>query len=298
LAQREPLAAPVILSTGSLYTYGLSRVFALAAQAGFDGVEVLVDHRWDTRDASYLRQLSDEHDVPIRAIHNPFLLVVPGWPEDARGRLRASVDLARAVGAGTVVVHLPWRIAGLLIRRIDARGQSFVPLPRLKRDGLFDLLTDDLLGYEAATGVTIAVENMPAKRFLGWRVNPFRFNSAAGLVRFPHVTLDTTHEGTWGRDPLMLYEELDGRVAHVHLSNYDGREHRAPQDGQLPLGRLLRRLAVDGYQGAISVEVNPAVLSAHDPAACLDDLRAIRQFCQRASGSCKEIGEEDEVRNG
>ena len=37
------------LSTGSLYTYGLDRVFALAAEVGFDGIEVLIDPRFDTR---------------------------------------------------------------------------------------------------------------------------------------------------------------------------------------------------------------------------------------------------------
>jgi hypothetical protein len=42
------------LSTGSLYTYGLDRVFGLAQKAGFDGIEVLVDGRWDTRQADYL----------------------------------------------------------------------------------------------------------------------------------------------------------------------------------------------------------------------------------------------------
>ena len=38
-----------LFSTGSLYRYGTARCFEFAARAGFDGVEVMVDDRWDTR---------------------------------------------------------------------------------------------------------------------------------------------------------------------------------------------------------------------------------------------------------
>ena len=44
-----PSVPPVTLSTGSLYTFGTARAFELAARAGYDGVEVIVEERWDTR---------------------------------------------------------------------------------------------------------------------------------------------------------------------------------------------------------------------------------------------------------
>ena len=36
------MTVPVIFSTGSLYTFGLERVYSWAAQAGYDGVEIMV----------------------------------------------------------------------------------------------------------------------------------------------------------------------------------------------------------------------------------------------------------------
>ncbi|NLF02028.1 MAG: NUDIX domain-containing protein, partial [Anaerolineales bacterium] len=54
----------VALSTGSLFTYGLVRALEMAAEAGFDGVEVLVDHRWDTRQPVYLRRLACQAGMP------------------------------------------------------------------------------------------------------------------------------------------------------------------------------------------------------------------------------------------
>ena len=87
----------IALSTGSLYSYGLARVLNLAAEAGFDAVEIMVDERWDTRQPDYLRRLCQESGLPIAAVHNPFLPNVPGWPADPLGRLRLSVQVAREV---------------------------------------------------------------------------------------------------------------------------------------------------------------------------------------------------------
>jgi sugar phosphate isomerase/epimerase len=134
---------------------------------------------------------------------------------------------------------------------------------------------------EADAGVTIAVENMPARRFLGVLRSLYWFNGWDDLARFPHLTLDTTHVGTWGADVLRVYDRLRQRVAHVHLSNYDGREHRPPPDGALALGALLQRLANDGYRGAVSVESNPEAFQAEDPAACRAALSRTLAYCRK-----------------
>jgi sugar phosphate isomerase/epimerase len=82
------------------------------------------------------------------------------------------------------------------------------------------------------------------------------------MARFSSVTMDTTHLGTWGLEPVDVYPRLNGRVRHVHLSNFDGKEHRRPEAGRLKLDRLLARLAAEGYQGAVSLEMSPDALDA------------------------------------
>jgi len=272
-------------STGSLYTYGLSRAFELAATAGFDAVEVLLDDRWDTRQPSYLQQLSRETSLPVVAVHSPFVFHVPGWPHDPLGRLRESVALARRVGAGVVVTHLPLRIRAARVIVLGSGSQPWLmPIFWPTQGDYRRFLLNGLAGLEVEEGVKIGVENMPAKRFLGRRVNFYALNDLESMAGLPHLTLDTTHLGTWGLAPCAAYEQLRSRVIHVHLSNFNGREHRRPDDGHLPLKRFLQRLVQNGYQGVVSMELDPEVLGAEDETQVLAHLRRAVHFCRESMG--------------
>lgn len=279
----------IALSTGSLYTYGIARVFDLAAKAGFDAIEVLVDHRWDSRHPAYLRQLSRETGLPVAAVHNPFVSHVPGWPHDPLGRLQASVALAREVGAGVVVTHLPLRIRAARLELYGFRTRPLLlPIPVPPRDGYGHFLLNRLAEFETTEKVRIGVENMPARRILGRRVSAWNLNELDILASLPHLTLDTSHLGTWGLDPLAVYERLRTRIVHVHLSNFAGSEHRLPEDGTLPLGELLKRLSQNGYAGAVSLEVAPDMLQAGDEALVLTHLRRAVHFFREHIACCRQ----------
>ena len=272
----------ILLSTGTLNTYGLPRIFALAAEAGYDGIEIIIDARWDTRDAAYLRRMSSEYGLPVAVLHSPFLPGVEGWPLDQLGRLQRTLALAEELSVRLVVTHLPYRLYPMSAHWGSPKPRGItLPIPRVWREPYYHVLSDGRLAdMENETGVTIAVENMPARRFLGITFDLYWFNRTEQMARFPHVTLDTTHVGTWGNDPVAVYGQLKGRLSHVHLSNYDGREHRPPSDGKLPLAALLRELARDEYEGAVTVESDPMAFHAEDEAQCLAELRRALAFCR------------------
>jgi sugar phosphate isomerase/epimerase len=272
----------IILSTGSLYNCGVSRVFEWAATAGFDGIEILIDHRPDTYQVDYLRGLSEAHALPIVALHAPFGYI-DSWPQGPLNYLRQSVEIAKALAVPLVVQHLPFRLGDVVVQwKGFANGRIRVYLPWPRRGPFYQFVVGGgLEAMEAESGVTIAIENMPRRDLLGVSVPLYWFNHPDQLLRFRHLTLDTTHVGTWRWDLLAMYEQLKGHVAHVHLSNYDGREHRLPSDGQLPLDKLLRRLGQAGFSGAISVECGPQALEAHDTSRCVGLLRQELAFCRQ-----------------
>ena len=255
-----------ILSTGSLYTYNTDRCFEFADAAGFDGIEVMVDHRWDTRQPDYLQRLMAAHNLPIRAVHSPFGQNWAGWAKDEIHAIRRSVELVEALAAPIVIHHLPARLAYFFVQ---ISGKSFI-LPRPWSNDhrpLIEWLQDGYSSLQDQTDVLLCIENLPARRALGRRWNPILWNTtsledSADITRFPYITMDTTHLGTWGLDPATIYARWGERVRHVHLSNYDGREHRRPETGQLDLSRLIGQMAAAGYDGAISIEFHSDALDA------------------------------------
>ncbi len=275
------------LSTGSLYTYGLDRVFGLAKEAGFDGIEVLVDKRWDTRQADYLKHLMDRHGLPIVSLHSPFHLIqVPGWEQDSIWRLKRTVELAEALGARVVVAHPPlgWLRISLRVTGASNKRDFWVGLPLSWFVGrpYARWLCGKLETFQKGTGVTIAVENMPHRQIGLLGFDLYQMTRLESLECFRHLTLDTTHLATHGIDIIQTYERLAGRVAHVHLSNYNnGQEHRLLQDGHLPLADFLRRLNQDGYRGGVTLELQPDALGAGDDNQVLANLRVAVDFYRR-----------------
>jgi len=116
--------------------------------------------------------------------------------------------------------------------RVTSPGQRLVPeWPRSPGD----------------KGIKIGSENMPLRHSLGRKANIYWLNDPQALGQIPHLTLDTTHIGTWGHELLTIYEQAKTRIIHMHLSNFYGQEHQLPGEGHLPLGKFLRWLALDGY---------------------------------------------------
>jgi sugar phosphate isomerase/epimerase len=277
---------PVALSTGSIYTYGTARAFELAAAAGYDGVELLVDERWDTRQAGYVRRLVDQYDLPVLSVHSPFVAGISGWPRTEVERVKQSLALAEALGARTLNVHLPFRIQDLVVL---GRGRRWMlPLPGQDanhREYARWLVHGGLAELQASTAVTIAVENLPVRRILGRRFSPYALNTWEALAAFPRLCLDTTHCGTTGSDLLAVYERLRSRIVHVHLSDYDGRyQHQPVGRGHLPLDRFLAALVATGFPGVVVLELTPYALPAHDEGKLAGELRRNLAYCRRHLG--------------
>ena len=251
------MAAPVIFSTGSLYPFGLGRVYAWISEAGFDGAEIMMDERWDTHQEDYLKGLVQSHGVPILALHPPLRRGAWGLgPEETLVRV---ARLAKGVEVPLVVAHPP------------PPGR---PLERWKRGPLSEARDH---------GVLVAVENMPRSEPRGmFRVRRRSCYLPEHLVGVGEVTFDTSHAGASKLDLLRAHSVLAAQLRHVHLSDSNleaGRdEHRLPGKGRLPLKPFLAALAASGYAGVVSLELKPWPLGTPDPATILGRMRAALSF--------------------
>lgn len=275
------MSVRVILSTGSLWIFDLDYAFGLAADAGYDGVEVMCGSSYNSREPAYLQQLSTAHGLPIPVLHAPFVSKVIGWGQSdtEQGRLNHTIALAEQIGAETVVAHLPFWIGRGELRL----GRFRTPLPWFPPNADFTawIRAGGLAQRQAETRVQIAMENMPAKVQWGRPINQAHWNSIAEWSRVhDYLTLDTTHWGTFRLNPVDALHAAGERVRHVHLSNYDGQEHRLPQRGHLDLGGFLRELAAMNYTGTVSIEVNPDALAFDNEGAMRRKLRETLDFCR------------------
>src|SRR3954471_15658776 len=173
--------AKVSLSTASAYPLNCATTFELAARLGYDGVEVMVWTDPVSQDPDALRRLADHHGLPIVALHAPTLLITQRvWGTDPWPKLRRSCEVALAAGAGTVVVHPPFRW-----QREYARGFAI---------GVAEL--------EAEFGVQVAVENMFPWRARGRELMAYLPHWDPVGQPYEHVTLDLSHTATAGADAL------------------------------------------------------------------------------------------------
>ncbi len=251
------MAVPVAFSTGSLYPFGLERVYGWAAEVGFDGVEIMMDERWDTHQDFYLRDLVEKHGVPILALHLP--LHRGAWGLGPEETLVRVARLAQKMEVPVVVAHPP------------PPGR---PLERWKTGALREAREQ---------GVAVAVENMPRSEAGGlFRVRRQSCYLPEHLADVGDVTLDTSHAGASRVDLLRAYSVLAEQLRHVHLSDSNleaGRdEHRLPGKGRLPLKPFLAALGASGYSGAVSLELKPWPLGTPDPEIILERMRAALWF--------------------
>jgi sugar phosphate isomerase/epimerase len=231
-------SARVSLSTASAYPLNCATSFEIAGRLGYDGVEVMVWTDPVSQDADALRRLSEHHGLPIVALHAPTLLITQRvWGTDPWPKLRTSCEVAVAAGAGTVVVHPPFRW-----QREYARGFAI---------GVAEL--------EAEFGVQVAVENMFPWRARGREIMAYLPHWDPVAQPYEHVTLDTSHTATAGVDPIAMADALGERLVHLHLADGSGSakdEHLVPGRGNQPCAELLERLAGQGWDGNVVVEVS------------------------------------------
>ncbi|MEV5569578.1 sugar phosphate isomerase/epimerase [Spirillospora sp. NPDC052269] len=231
--------APITLSSASVYPEKVPSAFEIAALLGYDGVEVMVSTDASSQDLNVLRRLSDYHQVPIKSIHAPCLLLTQRvWGREPWGKLVRSKEVAEQLGADVVVVHPPFR---------------------WQREYARDFI-DGITRMQDETDVHFAVENMFPLKARGAEAGLYAPDWNPVDQPYPHVTLDLSHTAVSKSDAFEMAVQLGDRLRHVHLADGLGvtnkDEHLVPGRGNQPCGPVLEKLAEDGFGGQIVMEVN------------------------------------------
>jgi len=240
------------LSTGSLYKYGLNRIFEFAKELEYEAIELVINQGcFDTYQKKYIESLIDKYQIPIVGINTPINTV-------KAKTIHNTLKLAEKLNVPNIIVRPPFFT--------DFRFTSWFKreLPKLQHK----------------TKVNIAVVNVPAgKSFI---LPKFALGNINELKRYSHVCLDTSHLVSRKIDLMRIYKTYKSRLSFVHLSNWHKDiEHWMPSEGILPLESFLTKLAKDGYQGPIAIKLALENVGG-------DDLKEV----MKRLGACKEFYDE------
>lgn len=236
---------PVSLSTSSCYPQHTAEAFDIAAEAGYDGVEVMVGLDAASADVPNLARLSAQSGMPVVSVHAPCLLLTQNvWGPGPWDKVRHSCEAALALGADVVVLHPPLRW-----QRGYAAG--FVV-------GVRDIA--------AETGVTIAVENMYPWRTPGRHFQAYLPGWDPTELDYEALTLDVSHAATSQQDALTMAKQWGPRLRHVHLTDGAGLrrdEHLLPGEGTQDVWGLMDYLTTSDFDGHVVLEVNTRKAGSH-----------------------------------
>ncbi|MBC3189566.1 sugar phosphate isomerase/epimerase [Pseudonocardia sp. C8] len=236
-----PPWVPIALSTASVYPEGVAAGFEIAAELGYDGVELMVWTDPVSQNPRAVERLAERYGVPVLAVHAPCLAVTQRvWGADPVLRLRRTVQVAAGLGARTVVVHPPFRW-------------------QRRYAGVF---ADEVARAREHHDVTLPVENMfPVKRGAISTV-PYAPGHDPTEVGFGAYTLDLSHTAAAGVDALGLMERMGSRLTHLHLTDGSGAprdEHLVPGRGGQPCAQVCQALADGPFArsgGTVVLEVS------------------------------------------
>lgn len=240
-AARVPQPGPraVALSNSSVFPESSAACFEVAAELGFDGVEIMIGADRISTDIETIARLSEQHRVPVVSIHAPTLLATQNvWGIDPFGKLRRSGVLARRLGAGVVVVHPPFRWQGSYAARfVDTVRQLNADFAPVK------FAVENMYPWASK------VRGIPAY-LPGWDPTSHDFD---------HLTLDLSHASIAHVKSIDYVRAWGPRLTHVHLTDGSGKqtdEHLFPGRGDQDAWGVVHEAVGSGYQGAFVLELN------------------------------------------
>ncbi len=255
----------IVLWTDSLRGYGLNRVFELAKQAGYDGIDLSVNFgQFDTFNTEYIKRLIQEHNIPVHSVSAPKQIAVK--------RIKELVKMTKDIGAKVLVLQPP--------KIFDFKLASWLKqeIPKLREKEF----------------LSIALENASAGTILGF-LPEHALSNTQDLKNFKHICLDTARIGEKKQDLIRAYTAFRKYLVHVHLGNvYRGQKYAPPQEGIMPLESFLTKLKQDKYPGAISLKIQPKYLQAGEDERVIEELERAKKYYEKYYKNVEVIEEESE----
>lgn len=258
----------MLASTGPLFARPLDWACGVIAEAGYDGVELMVTQDPATQEAERVAEVAASEGVEVPVVHGPFLLLTRRvFGTDLVEKARRSLELAGALDSDLMIVHPPFRWQREFHQWLLGEGDE----------------------EAAELGTRIGVENLYPVQVAGRPVRFHRYTEPEHLAPFRHVVLDTSHFGVAEVDIVSAWEKLRRTSVHLHVSDNrgGGRDSHAPLGhGILPLAAFLHSV---GEHHRAGDDPHVSITLELDCRRYLDDRAALVGYLRQEREKCLDL---------
>lgn len=246
----------LLLSTSSLSGYGLHKIFLLAKQAEYDGIDLSVDFdMYDTCDAAYIDMLVTSTNIPVVSISAPERRLT-------KKQFDQVLVLASDLGVGIVNIHPP--------HRLDK-----------EKDWFWDYLKIVSKKYP---NIVINIINAPPKTWL-FVISEYgdaRPETIKKITEHTALSIENVDPAS-GVDLMKTSILLGSTMGFVYLSDKTEEESWLfPGEWTMPLESLLIKLKEVWYTGHFSLAVRSESLAAwRDDATVVANIKQGRRFLSK-----------------
>ena len=216
---------------------------------GFDTVDIFTDPLdIDDAERKLIRDVADECGLPIKSLCFVAVGLIDFNPSVQRfhvERCKKALDLAKELGCDNLLL-----VIGEYIWQ-----QEVIPPEEQWKTGVEN--TKILGEYAKDLGLEIAIELEPFKLSLVNTVDTMvKFLDDVGMPDTVRANCDISHLYLMGIGPEEI-QRLKGKLAHVHLSDCNGKVHGdlPPGRGVVPIIDYLKEIRDIGFDRTVSIEL-------------------------------------------
>jgi len=225
--------ASFLLSTDSLGWCGLDLIFDGAKKAWFDGIDLALWKNFDAWNVSYVKKLSEKHDLPVKAIQTSASL--------NKKEMDKALDLCEALNVDTININAP--------KFFDYRAFSFIK--------------DNIDSYKKANkDITFSIINPIDSSFFAVPIPKYRFNNLVEIIKKYgcNLWLDIAwlDEDSLEDEFMRKIDDFAPYISTIYLSdkNKEWKPHIIPGDGVLKLPTLLKKFKKNKYNRYFSLKID------------------------------------------
>lgn len=230
---RKTTGTKILLSTDTLWGYGLDYIFELAKKVWFDGIDLAMWKNFDSQNPSYVKKLSEKHNIKVCSIQTSDSL--------NKKEMNKALDLCEELGTTNISINPP--------KFFNYRSFNFI------KTNIGEYIKKN-------KDINFSIINPEDSSFLVVPIPKYHFWNLVEIIKKygTYLALDIVNlnEESFEDEFYRKIKDFIPYISTIYLSDKDknGKSHVLPGEWVLKLPSFLKKLKKNKYKNNISIKIN------------------------------------------